>query len=153
MPSESVYDVMGKKVRVRDSLGTYLLVIEALNDDDLDPFEKMALLYRMVLVNMDGFIEAFGVDSHKAICDILDQAFGIDLVGSGEPQEKVIDWDEDAPMITATVRHAYSMSYAELKELPYREACALISWSPSETPMGRALYYRTAKPPKRTKTP
>ena len=151
MPSESAYECMGRKVRVRDSLGTYLLVIELLNDARLDVLEKMSLLYRMVLANPDGFIEAFAAESHAALCEVLDKAFGIDLTGAAEPHERVIDWDGDAPMIAATVRNAYGMSYDQLKELPYREACALISWSPSDTPMGRALYYRTAKPPKRTK--
>ena len=149
----SVYEVRGRRVRVKDSLRTFLSVCRLLADDRLDVFGRMVILLPMVIENPDGFLDAFGDESHEALADIVWDAFSIDLTGERavDKAEKVIDWDEDKARIVATVRAAYTLSYDEFLDTPFNEARALIGMAPHDTPMGQALYYRTAEPPRRTK--
>ena len=153
MPSERVFEVRGRRVRVKDSLRSYLSIAEMLSDERLEAEDRAALLLPMAVVNPAGFVEAFGLESFAALAEVLWEAFGIDLLNEhpGEHGEKVMDWREDHERIVATVRAAYTLSYEELLDLPYKEAATLVGMAPDGTPMGQALYYRTAEMPKHVK--
>ena len=152
MPSAShIYEVRGEHVRVKDSLAVYLLVREELADGMLDERERVELLFLMVLEEPQQFADTFGAHATDALADVLWGAFGIDVNGDKPHEEQVMDWDEDHDRIVVTARSAYGMSFDDLKATQYREAAVLMGLAPHETPMGQALYYRLASPPKQTK--
>lgn len=147
-----VIDVDGRRVRVFDSLGDFLLIRDALQDELLDDEERFQVLLAMLYADPQGVCDALGGEVAHFVSETLWEAFGIDLEGVHESDDvRVVDWDEDRDYITATTRSAYGMGFEDFAQLPYRECCALVGLAPHETPMGQAVYYRTAKPPKPTK--
>lgn len=157
MPSPSneswhVIDVEGRKVRVYDTLRDFLLIRDALEDELLDDAERWDVLLAMLYPDPQGVCDALGEEVVHFVGETLWEAFGIDLHGTHETDDtRLVDWDEDRDYITATTRTAYGMGFEEFSGLPYRECCTLVALAPHETPMGQAVYYRTAKPPKVTK--
>lgn len=143
---------MGRKVRVHDSLADFLLVRDALEDETLDEFERWDVLLALTYEDPQGVCDALSDQIAAFLTETLWEAFGIDLDGTHESDDKrLVDWDEDRDYITATTRTAYGMGFDEFARLPYRECCVLVGLAPHETPMGQAIYYRTAKTPKQTK--
>ena len=64
----------------------------------------------------------------------------------------MIDWEGDAEVIEASLWQAYSTPFLEIaRKVSFRELGHLIGMAPHETPIGQALYYRTADEPKSTK--
>ena len=148
MPSSTVYDILGRACRVRDTLADYLLVIELLQDGQVSDADRFTLLVNMAFADPQGALDAFGEGIPEALDSALWQAFGIDLEGDRIVDGKrAIDWDADRPRIIATSRAAYGLSWQELSALPYREATDLMGLAPHETPMGQAIYYRVADEP------
>lgn len=147
-----VIEVDGRKVRVFDSLADFLLIRDALEDELLDDYERWDVLLAMIYADPQGVCDALGEDVVHFVYETLWEAFGIDVEGTHESDDKrLVDWDEDRDYITATTRTAYGMGFDEFARLPYRECCVLVGLAPHETPMGQAIYYRTAKTPKQTK--
>lgn len=144
-----VYDVLDKKVRVIDDFANAMLIGELFDDKALDDSEKTSILTMMVLPDVQAFAEAFGEQTSDAFAQVMMQAFGIDVKG-GVAEKRVLDWEEDAARIKATMRSAYGLG-EEFMGLPYLDVCELLGMAPQDTPMGQALYYRTADKPKRTK--
>ncbi len=142
-----VYDVLGRKVRVLDSFRNGILAEEVLRDPLFEPEERAAIVCRIVIPDPGRFAEAFGDAAGDALLCVLGEAFGF----SESEEERVIDFAEDAARIRSTARSAYGLSPDRLAEMPFSEAVELIAMAPRETPMGQAVYFRTAEPPKRTK--
>ena len=72
----------------------------------------------------------------------------IDLDGSHAGGERVIDWEQDADRIEASLWQAYGMPFEDIRErVSIEQLAALLCALPYETPLGRALYYRTAEEP------
>lgn len=147
-----VIDVEGRRVRVHDSLADFLLLSAMLEDESLDDGERWDVLLAMLFPDPQGVCDALGEGVVHFVHECLWEAFGIDVDEThGADGEKLVDWYGDRDYITATTRAAYGMGFEEFSGLPYRECCALIGMAPHETPMGQAMYYRTAKPPKETR--
>lgn len=147
-----VHEVLGRRVRCHDSLGTFRRVLRALTDGELDGRERFSVLVRLVWANPGAVAEAFGADTQRALSETLWECFGIDIDGNREHSDKrAFDLDEDEARIAVTVREAYGLDLEALDRVPYKEACSLIVMAPRDTPMGQAVYYRLGKPPKRTK--
>lgn len=143
------YDVLGRQVRVHDDFETAMLMNEMLEDGLFEPAEKDALALRMVTPDPARFCEAFGARSREALAEVLRQAFGFGEEASDGP--RAMDFDEDAARISATMLAAYGLREGEWRAMPFRAVCDLVALAPRETPMGQAVYYRTAKRPKATK--
>ena len=143
---------MGRAVRVRDSLADFLLVCRILEDEGVSDADRFTLLMYELYANPQGVCDATGDEVLAFLAETLWECFGIDTDGSHYTDGKrVIDWDEDHDYVLATARAAYGMGFEEFSLLPYKECCTLIGLAPDETPMGRAIHYRTCDPPKETK--
>lgn len=139
-------------MRVHDTLGDFLLVRDILQDELLDDQERFDALLMVLYPDPQGVCDALGEDVLGFLTATLWDCFGIDIDGTHEADEnRIIDWDEDRDRMMVTARQAYQMGWDHLTQLAYKEACGLMMLAPHETPMGQAVYYRTAKPPKQTK--
>lgn len=147
-----VLTVSGIDVRVDDSLANFQLVCEALDDDLLEDGERFDVLLYLLYADPQGVCDALGDHVLGFLLDTLWEAFGIDLKGEHETDDRrLLDWEQDHDRIVVTCRAAYGMGYDEFEDLPYKECCLLMGLAPHETPMGQAIHYRVAKPPKATK--
>lgn len=147
-----IYRVSDRNLRVIDGFEIGLLVGELFDDDLFEADEKQALLLQMIFPDPKAFLEAFAGCLEAALSDTLWQAFGIDVTNDKPHERHVIDWVQDSDRIKATVLMAYGLDWEDARgRIPYRDMCALLGQAPHETPMGQALYYRTAKAPKATK--
>lgn len=154
MPSEffHIHKVQGYPVRVYDTLSDFFAVRDALQDDFLDDQDRFHVLLALIFVDPQGVCNALDGDIQSFLAETIWDAFGIDIVGNKEHDDKrILDWDEDQQRMVVTSRTAYAMGWDDLSALPYKEACLLMMGAPHETPMGQAIYYRTQKPPKETK--
>lgn len=149
MPSNAwhIHEILGRRLRVHDTLANFQLILELFQDDYFDNKERAEVLLTMLYPNPQGFIEAYRDEAKEALSETLWDCFGIDIDGTRPHEDAALDFDEDKAKITATIRAAYGLSYDELLNLPYTEAMTLLMLAPEETPMGQALKYRLGKPP------
>ena len=149
MPSEPrVHEVMGRRVRVYDSWRVALRLAELLDDPYFGDGQKLQVALKITLPNPEGFCEAFGDETGEAFLALMKEAFCFDF--DERAQKRVIDPVQDAARIRVTMRSAYGLG-DEFQDLPFREVCEMVGMSPFESPMGQAIYYRTAKRPKKNK--
>lgn len=148
-----VLEIQGTPVRVKDTLGDYLLLREMLSDAELSGEERFQLLLAMLYEDGQAVCDHAGEGLVEFVDETAWRAFGLDLWGNHDVdyEPPVMDWDEDHNRIVATVRRDYGLSFEDLSALPYTEAASLIGLASHESPMGQAIYYRTAEPPERTK--
>ncbi|MEG2932718.1 MAG: Gp15 family bacteriophage protein [Gordonibacter sp.] len=147
-----VYRVLNRNLRVIDGFEIGLLVSDLFEDALFDTNEKQAILLQMIFPDPSGFLSAFNGNQEEALSDTLWQAFGIDVSGDKPHEKPIIEWEQDAERIKATMLMAYGLDWEEARSrISYRDMCSLLGQAPHETPMGQALYYRTAKQPKATK--
>lgn len=151
----SFYEFDGREVAVCDSARNALLVDEMLADPGLDEGQRLWLLPRMLFPDPDEAAAAAPGREWELVASVMWDAFGADVDGShaSEREGRVFDWREDAARIKATLRSmgvdwdrdAGSMSYADL--------CGLLASALEgpDNPFKTAVFYRTAKPPKRTR--
>lgn len=149
MPSNDwhVHEIFGHRLRIRDALANFQLLLELFEDEYFDDEERTEVLITMLYPNPQGFLEAYGDGARDALSETLWECFGIDIDGTREHDEPVLDLDEDKAKITVTARAAYNLSWEQLQALPYTEAITLLMLAPEETPMGQAIKYRVGKPP------
>ena len=119
-----------------------------LADEDAPAADKTWVAWRAVFVDAEpASKEGPGLLSRAAW-----ELYGIDLDGSHVSEcggKRVIDWEADAQRIAASVRQVYGVAWEQFaRETTFRDACAMIGMLPRETPMGTAIYYRTAEAPK-----
>lgn len=151
----SVVDLFGKRVRVLDSFERAMRLQAMLSDKEVqkwcEPEDVTIAIMAIVLPDPERFCQAFGDKAGDALVELLWRCFGLDLKGDKPHEKPVMDWVEDEARIKATALAVYGLKWDAFGELPYMDACKLIGLSPESSPMGQALYYRTAKRPKRTK--
>lgn len=138
-------------VRICDGFTHAQRIQEMMLDKTLPDRMKDQLFVRMVLPDPQKFFDVLGEKQGvKVLSDACYQAFGFDIDNTHEEEKPVIDFEKDASRIDATMLQAYGLSRDEWENMPYKEICELIGLAPYETPMGQALYYRTAERPKET---
>lgn len=140
-----VYDVLGRRLRVIDDFATAVRLDKLTRDELFDDGQKTQIALAMVYPDPEKVAEAYGDDFPEAFLETLGKAFGMGEVDGGK---RVIDYEKDASRILATMRAAYGLG-REYEQMPYREVMGLLAYSPHDTPMGQAIYYRTARQPKR----
>lgn len=156
----SAYDWHGRQVDVRDSARNAILVIELFHDEELTPDEKAQLLVRMLFPDPAEAIAMAGDQLGELLIHIAWEAFGLDISEdrrhAAEQEAAVFDFEEDAGRIRASLLQCFGIDWDEAsRQLSYADMCSLLGMlleADTETPFQQAIYYRTAKPPKRTKT-
>ena len=149
-----VYPFGGYRVRVHDDAATSLKVAALLADPEPSPSLKLEIMMQLLFCDPQGVagLAARGeLDLAGLLEHVVWETCGIDISpdASRPHEEPVFDWEADGPYIRASLFAAYGRPFGELAaQLTYRELCELVGQCPRETPMGQALYYRTAEPPK-----
>lgn len=149
-----IYETCGLRIRVYDDARTTMKVIKLFADEELSPQAKEYVLLRLLFPDPEKVVDAAGVDMAKVLSEIIWETSGLDITGEriSEHKKPVFDWDADEPFIRTTMLTAYGKTLDELAEgLTYKDLTSLLFLAPHDTPMGQAIYYRTAKPPKPTK--
>lgn len=150
------YEWEGEHVMVRDDAETALKAIGALTDGDDTPEGRFERFTGLVFPDLRGAYCACDFDpaGFARMCDAVAwDVLGLDLSGQRACEEPVWDLEEDADRIRASFRQAYGLDWDEARgRISFAEFVALVGGCPYETPMGRAVYYRTPSTrPKRTK--
>lgn len=140
-------------MRVYDDARTALKVIALFRDDDVSPWAKRRIVMRLLFPDPDAVEEGIeGLDGFLA--HAVWEVAGLDIDGShgGEYGSRIIDWEQDAEVIEASLWQAYSQPLQDIaRKVSLRELGNLVGMAPHETPIGQAIYYRTADEPKSTK--
>lgn len=155
----STYDWNGLQVDVYDSARNAILVIELFHDEELQPDDKAQLLIRMLFPDPAETVAVAGGQLGELLIHIAWEAFGLDTSADGrhasEQEAAVFDFEEDAGRIRASLLQCFGIDWDEAsRQLSYADMCSLLGMlleADTETPFQQAIYYRTAKPPKRTK--
>lgn len=133
----------GLNILVRDDADTALRLCELLNER-ITLAAKAEGAVRLLFAHPEAVVERV-----SDLAGLVGKCLESLKRGGGE---RLIDWDEDADRIRASVWHVYGVSADELmKRVSLDDFCAMLAMCPRETPIGQALFYRTAKPPKETK--
>lgn len=155
----STYSWNGQQVDVYDSARNGILIIELFQDEELQPDEKAQLLVRMLFPDVSSTLAMAGDQIGELLIHIVWEAFGLDISLDGrhsaEHEPAVFDFEEDAARIRASLLQCFGIDWDEAsRALSYADMCSLLGMlleADTETPFQQAIYYRTAKPPKRTK--
>ena len=155
----STYERSGRQVGVFDSARNGILVIELFQDEELRPDEKARLLIRMLFPDPAEAIAMAGDRLGELLIHIVWEAFGLDISEdrrhASEHEAAVFDFEQDAARIRASLLQCFGIDWDEAsRALSYADMCSLLGMlleADTETPFQQAIYYRTAKPPKRTK--
>lgn len=130
-----------------DDVLAALRLMEAMRGD-MTAADRRWLAYRIVFADP----EAAEREGDCLLAEAVWDLYGIDLDGSHASEcggRRLIDWQGDAARIAASVRQAYGVPWERFaRETGFRDACELICLLPRDTPMGTAIYFRTAEPPK-----
>ena len=125
-----------------------LRLMAALKDPQAGAADRAWLAWRIVFFSP----QEAQAQGHGLLCRAAWGLYGIDMDGSHAGEcggQRIIDWEADATRIAASIRQAYGIPWERFaRETSFRDACAMIGLLPRETPMGTAIYYRTAEPPK-----
>ena len=156
----STYSWNGQQVDVYDSARNGVLIIELFQDEELQPDEKVQLLVRMLFPDTAEALAIAGEQTGELLIHIVWEAFGLDISEdqrhASEHEPAVFDFAEDAGRIRASLLQCFGIDWDEAsRSLSYADMCSLLGMlleADTETPFQQAIYYRTAKPPKRTKT-
>lgn len=145
----------GEEVLVFADARTSLKVIDLFSDSELYEELKAEILLQLLFPDPVETVKRLGNRFKPFLSELLWELCGLDVDGthcSEASGERVIDFERDSELISASVMAAYGRSIDELSsECTLRELTVLIGLAPHETPIGQAIYYRTAKPPKATK--
>lgn len=150
------YEWEGEPVAVRDDALTVIGAIRALTDEGDTPEGRFDRFTSLMFPDLRGAFCACDFDpaSFARMCDAVAwDVCGLDLSGQRACEEPVWDMDEDADRIRTSFRQAYGLDWDEARgRISFAEFVALVGGCPYETPLGRAIYYRTPSTrPKRTK--
>lgn len=140
-------------VRVYDDAETAFTVIELFADPRPSPECKRAILADLLFVDPEA-VEREVADLDALMAHLAWEVALLDVDGTHavKDEKRVIDWEADRRYIEPSVFAAYGVPYEELcRRVTLRQLGALVGMAPHETPIGQAVYYRTAKPPKATK--
>lgn len=142
----------GRNVVVRDDVAAALEAIEAVKTET-NTQKAIARAIEALFVDVSELAEVG--DITRLVQTVLWEQAGIDLAGAHKTETggaEVLNWDTDADIIEVSVLRSYGIAWDDLRyRFSYRQALSMISMVGRETPLGQALYYRSATPPKRTK--
>lgn len=146
----SAYLWGGRELRVRDDAATALSALRMLAEPMVSPGAKRDILARMLLPGLGASWPSLP-DAGALPAALAWECCRADLDGSHAAEcsgERVVDWEADGPYLRATSLAAWGMTYDELcAKVTFSELCELVGLAPRDTPMGQAVYYRTAEPP------
>lgn len=141
----------GLRVRVFDDAATALKIIDLLNDRTVVAHVKADIAAALLFPDPQA-VAARVSDVEGLIAECVKEVALVDMRGGGDGADKVIDLEQDAEIIYASLWNAYGMPFEDMaRKATLEEVLGIMSCVPHETPLGQALYYRTAEPPKRTK--
>lgn len=136
----------GEAVLVRDDAGTALRCIAALQDSDASEGERRERVLSLLFVDWRDAWAACDYDARelaRLVAEVAWDVLGVDIVGDRPHEEPLWDPAEDAALIRASLRMAYGIDWdAERGEVSFAEFVALVAGCPTDTPIGRAIYYR-----------
>lgn len=155
----STYSWNGQQVDVYDSARNGILIIELFHDEELQPDEKAQLLVRMLFPDVSSTLAMAGDQLGELLIHTVWEAFGLDISEdqrhASDHEPAVFDFEEDAARIRSSLLQCFGIDWDEAsRALSYADMCSLLGMlleADTETPFQQAIYYRTAKPPKRTK--
>ncbi|WP_374964624.1 Gp15 family bacteriophage protein [Lysinibacillus sp. RS5] len=141
-----------------------LLLFELFGDKSVSPYMKYDIAIEMLVINHAILKQLNGERIFELIKDILREKLNIDLDKKApEPSEEdandpfnvpipTYDFTEDAEYIYASFLMDYNMDLFEQQgKLSWYKFIALFNNLSDETPMGKALHYRTCSVPKSDK--
>lgn len=138
-----------EEVLVRDDAATVLRCIELLQDPYAAPEDKSAEFLPLFFADLDGAFSACCYDPRDlgrlvevAVWDVC----GVDLVGDKAHEEPLWDPVEDAAIIRVSFRAQYGIDWDEERgAMSFGEFVALVGGCSTDTPLGRAIYYRNPR--------
>lgn len=138
-------------IRMYDDAATALRVIQLFEDETIHEELKLRFLLELLFPNPQGVLEAVS-DLDGLIVHCVSELCGIDVSNGRSPDKDVLSFESDEAYIKTSLWETYGVSFDSIaSQVTFRELLQLITLAPFETPIGQALYYRTAKPPKATK--
>lgn len=146
----------GEEVLIRDDAMTVLRCIEVLSDRDTPNEERGRTFCELIFADLADAFLACDYDPRELarLADAVAwDVCGIDLSGTRPCEEPVWDPVEDADRIRTSFRQAYGIDWDEERgHVSFAEFVALVGGCPRDTPLGRAIWYRSpATRPKQTK--
>lgn len=143
----------GKDVRVRDDADTALRIVDLFADETKNPRGKLAEAIGMLFLDPESLSEV--EDFTGLLASVCWDEVRLDIDGSHRDEingRRVLDWDADADYIQASLLACYGVSWDEVRySYSYQQLTSMLGLVDRDTPLGQALYYRTANPPKPTK--
>lgn len=124
---------------------TVLAVFDLIKEDMTD-FEKIVLMFQMLVVNADDYSEYFDIDDLVVIVNtIIEQLLGEEENNTDLP---AYDFNYDAERIFSSFLQDYSINLREEQgHLKWVDFIALFHNLNENTPIMRAIYYRTCELP------
>lgn len=141
----------GQPVRVYDDADTALRLIALFRDTEVEPGVKQWCAMQLLFPDPQAVAEHEWEDFGSLFSRLLWEMAGIDADDShaGEEGPRWVDWEADADYIEASLWRTYGQpSAAMARQLSFREYARMVSLCPHDTPMGQAIYYRTADEPR-----
>ena len=147
--SAASYRWNGEEVLVRDDALAVLRCIELLQDEEMGEGDKAAEFIPLFFADPAGAFAACDFDERdlgrlieSAVWDVC----GIDLKGDRPHEDPLWDPVEDAAYIRTSFRAEYGIDWDEAREdISFSEFVALVGGCSTNTPLGRAIYYRNPR--------
>lgn len=150
------YDTPAGTFTVHDSARNALLLFELFDDKAFSMEDKLEIAIRMVFAKPEEIQHLDPKALLNALNCVLSGFCGLELLTTHKEsyEAPVFDWTQDAARIKASLLMAYGLDWEECsKRYTYAEVCDLLGMlleTGDMTPFSEAVYYRTAKPPKRS---
>ena len=127
---------------VRDDALAAFRAMALMRDPEATPEDRAAVLPMVMLPDGGGL----------ALCmRAAWELYGIDLTGEHAGEcggQDALDWERDEGIVKASLMAAYGLHWSDAVTcMPYRDLLSMVMLLPRDTPMGQAVYYRTAEVP------
>lgn len=103
--------VDGADYPIRTDFRAVLDVLVAMNDPELDSRAKTFVLLKIMFPNLENIPQEHLEECCKKVCKFIDCGQEDD----GKPRPKMIDWEQDAPIIIPAIN---SVAHTEIRALP-----------------------------------
>lgn len=147
----------GVSIELNLSFDNVLLLFKMLKDKELSHFRKLDTAIAMLVVDKELLIEVPPQRRLELLKDILREKLDFDLDRPKDSDDEndlvvpVYDWEEDAELIYASFLMDYQIDLFEQQGiLTWYKFLALFKNLRDNTPLGKAIHYRTCKVPKKT---
>ena len=144
------------EVLIRDDALTVLRCIKLLQAGEMGAEEKSEEFIPLFFADWGDAYTACDYDGEefgRLITSAVWDVCGIDMSGDKPHEAPLWDPDEDAALIRISFRAEYGIDWDEVRgQIGFSEFVALVGGCSTDTPLGRAIYYRNPKTrPKATK--